>query len=77
MYDEETNPNNWLEDYRLAMKVRGSDDDFIIPYLPLLLSSSTRTWLEQLEPINICCQGDLCSVFIGHFQGTYTQPKNS
>jgi hypothetical protein len=29
-YDGETNPEHWLEDYRLTMKARGSDDDFTI-----------------------------------------------
>ena len=59
------------------MKAEGSDDDFTVQYLPLLLSSSTKAWLKQVEPGSIRCWGDLCSVFIGHFQGTYTQPKNS
>jgi hypothetical protein len=30
MYDDETNPDHWLEDYRLAMKDEGSSDDFAI-----------------------------------------------
>jgi hypothetical protein len=29
-YDSETNSDHWLEDYRLAMKARGSYDDFSI-----------------------------------------------
>jgi hypothetical protein len=29
-YDGETNTNHWLEDYCLAMKAKGSDDDFTI-----------------------------------------------
>jgi hypothetical protein len=29
-YDGETNPDHWLEDYHLAMRVEGSDDDFIV-----------------------------------------------
>jgi hypothetical protein len=44
--DGETNLDHRLEDYRLAMKARGSDGNFTIQYLPLLLSSSTRAWLE-------------------------------
>ena len=59
------------------MKARGSDDDFIVQFLPLLLSSLTRAWLEQLEPGNIRCWGDLRSIFVGHFQGTYTWLRNS
>jgi hypothetical protein len=41
-YNGETNLGHWLGDYHLAMKAGGSDDDFIIQYLPLHLSSSTR-----------------------------------
>jgi hypothetical protein len=32
-YDGETNPYHWLEDYHLAMKAGGSDDNFTIQYL--------------------------------------------
>ena len=66
-YDGKTNQDLWLEDYRLTMKAGGSNDDFAVHYLPLLLSSSSRAWLEQLEPSSIRCWGDLRSVFIGHF----------
>jgi hypothetical protein len=66
-YDDETNLDHWLEDHRLAMKAGGSDDDFTVQYLPLLLSSSVRAWLEQLEPGSIRYWGNLCSVFISHF----------
>jgi hypothetical protein len=45
-YDGETNLDHWLEDYYLTMKAEGSGDDFTIQYLPLLLLSSTKAWLE-------------------------------
>jgi hypothetical protein len=36
-YDSKTNPNVWLEDYRLVCKAGGVDDDlFIIKFLPHL-----------------------------------------
>jgi hypothetical protein len=38
-YDCNTNPSVWLEDYYLACRVGGVDDDiFIIQFLPHLLS---------------------------------------
>jgi hypothetical protein len=58
------------------MKAERSGDDFIVQYLPLLLLSSTRAWLEKLEPDSISCWGNLRSVFISHFQGSYTHPRN-
>jgi hypothetical protein len=54
-YDGRIYPDHWLEDYCLAMRTRGSEDNFAVQYLLLLLSSSTRAWLEQLEPSSICC----------------------
>jgi hypothetical protein len=29
-YEGETNPEHWLEDYCLAMRARGSDNDFVV-----------------------------------------------
>ena len=54
-YDSDTNLDHWLEDYHLAMKAGGSDNDFTIQYLLLLLLNSTRAWLEQLKPGSIRC----------------------
>ena len=34
-YNGETNPDHWLEDYRLMMRVGGLGDDFMVQYLPL------------------------------------------
>jgi len=41
-----TNPNHWLKDYRLIMGAGGANNDFVVQYLPLFLSSSARAWLE-------------------------------
>jgi hypothetical protein len=42
-YDVKTNPSIWLEDYRLACRVGGVNDDlFIIKFLPLYLVDSSR-----------------------------------
>jgi hypothetical protein len=49
MYSEDTNAIIWLEDFRLAYRACGEDDDlFIIQYLPLYLAESARAWLEHL-----------------------------
>jgi hypothetical protein len=29
-YDDETNLNHWLKEYRLTMRAEGSDDSFIV-----------------------------------------------
>ena len=66
-YDSKTNLDHWLEDYCLAMRTEASDNDFAIQYLPLLLSSSIRVWLEQLKPGSIRCWTNHRSVFVNHF----------
>jgi hypothetical protein len=45
-YDEKTNSSVWLEDYRLACRAGGADNDlFIIQLLPTYLADSARAWL--------------------------------
>jgi hypothetical protein len=40
MYDGEVNPSVWLDDYHLTFRVvEGSDDHFIIQYLPIYLGT--------------------------------------
>ena len=77
-YSDETNPELWLADYRLACQLGGADDDLlVIRNLPLFLSDSARAWLEHLPPMQIHDWRDLVKVFVGNFQGTYVRPENS
>jgi hypothetical protein len=65
----------WLEDYRLACHTWGATDDlFIIKNLPLYLGDSARTWLEHLPRDKSHDWTNLCRIFVGNFQGTYTRP---
>jgi hypothetical protein len=75
IYDVDTNPNVWLEDYRLACHAGGATDDlFVIKNLPLCLGDYARTWLEHLPRDKINDWADLHRVFVGNFQGTYMRP---
>lgn len=48
-YVGDTNPSVWLEDFHLACRLGGADDDtFIIQYLPLYLAKNIRAWVEHL-----------------------------
>jgi hypothetical protein len=77
-YSEETRPELWLADYRLACQLGGTDDDnLIIRNLPLFLSNTARAWLEHLPPGQISNWDDLVQAFAGNFQGTYVRPGNS
>jgi hypothetical protein len=67
-YAGEMNPELWLDDYRLACQLGGTDDDrFIIRNLPLLSADSVRAWLEHLPPRCIHDWADLVKVFMGNF----------
>ena len=67
-YIGDTNPDVWLEDYRLACRAGGaSDDRFIIQYLPICLGENVRAWLEFLPAGSIGSWADLRKVFIGNF----------
>ena len=77
-YTGDTNPGVWLEDYRLACRAGGANDDrFIIQYLPICLGENVRAWLEFLPADSIGDWADLWKVFISNFQGTYVHPGNS
>jgi hypothetical protein len=48
-YDSKTNPNVWLEDYRLACRASGADSDlFIIQFLPHLLGRHVQSMAQSL-----------------------------
>jgi hypothetical protein len=75
-YDDKTNPSVCLEDYHLACRVDGAEDDlFIIQFLPIHLDDTTRAWLNHLSRNSIDCWEDL-KIFTDNFQGTYMQLGN-
>ena len=59
-YTGDTNYGVWLEDYRLACRAGGVNDDrFLIQYLPLCLGENVRAWLDFLPADSIGCWVDL------------------
>ena len=42
----ESKPEIWLEDYRVAVQIGGSNDDVAMKHLPLMLEGSARAWLN-------------------------------
>jgi hypothetical protein len=77
-YTGDTNPGVWLDDYRLACRAGGADDDkFIIQYLTICLGDNIRAWLDHQPPDTIGNWEGLRKVFIGNFQGTYAHPGKS
>jgi hypothetical protein len=77
-YNGETKPKLWFADFCLACQLGGATDDWVIIWqLPLFLSDTARSWLEDLSPRQIHDWDDLVRVFEGNFKGTYMRPGNS
>jgi hypothetical protein len=77
-YFGDTYPAVWLEDFRIACRAGGTDNNlFIIQYLSLYLAESARAWLEHLPANSIQSWSDFKCIFMGNFQGTYVHPENS
>ena len=67
-YTGETNPGIWLEDFWLACRAGGVDDDyFIIQYLPICVGEHVQAWLEFLLHNSIRGWADLKRVFVRNF----------
>jgi hypothetical protein len=74
-YDGKTNhPSVWLEDYCLACRVGGVDDNFfIIHFLPIYLADTTRAYLDHWLRNTIDTWDDLKEIFTDYFQGAYVR----
>jgi hypothetical protein len=67
-YNEKTNPSVWLEDYRLACRAGGVDNDlFIIQFLPIYQSNLASAWLDHLLRDVINSWEDLKGIFTSNF----------
>jgi hypothetical protein len=76
-YDGKTNPNVWLEDYRLACRAGGADNDlFMLQFLPIYLVGTSKAWIDHLPRNSIDCWEDLKEIFTSNFQGTYVRLGN-
>jgi hypothetical protein len=74
-YDDKTNPNIWLEDYRFTCRAGGADDDlFIIQFLRIYLAYSARASLDNLSRNVIDGWEDLKEIFLDNFQGWPVNP---
>jgi hypothetical protein len=76
-FDDETSPGICLEDYYLACRAGGVDDNlFIIQLVPIYLADSSRASLDHLLRNVIDSSEDLRETFTGNIQGTYVWPDN-
>jgi hypothetical protein len=76
-YDDKIKLSVWLENYHLACRVGGADDDlFIIQFLPIYLADTVRAWLDHLPKNTIDSLEDFKEIFTGNLQGTYVWSGN-
>jgi hypothetical protein len=74
-YDGSTNSAEWLEVYQLTIEAASRDSYVLANYLPVCLSSSTRTWLLGLPAGSAHCWNHLCRLFTSNFRATSARPR--
>jgi hypothetical protein len=73
-YDGYTNPTEWLEVYQLTIEAAGGDSYIMANYLPVYLSSFTRTWLLGHPAGSVRSWNHLRRLFTSNFCATCTRP---
>jgi hypothetical protein len=73
-YVRSTNPAEWLKVYQLAIEATGGDSYVMENYLPVFLSSSTRTWLLRLPVGSVRSWNQLCQLFTSNCHATCACP---
>jgi hypothetical protein len=66
-YDGSTNPVEWLEVYLPPIEATDGDSYIMANYLPVCLSSSTRTWFLGLPAGSVHSWNHLCWLFTSNF----------
>jgi hypothetical protein len=76
-YDGSNNPKEFIQVYHRGTEAAGGDDQVKANNLPTALSNTTRSWLINLPKRSIYTWDQLCTMFIGNFQGTYKRPSTT
>jgi hypothetical protein len=75
-YNGVDRPLTWLQDYFNAVQFAGGFPIVVVRYLPLMLSGTTRQWINDLAENSIQTWFDMQIVFTENFKGTYKRPHN-
>ena len=76
-YNGTTKPEDWINDYLIAVFVAGVDRNWVARYVPQMLEGTIRIWLNNLEPGSIRCWTDFEEAFNNNFASTYKRPNRS
>jgi hypothetical protein len=63
-YTGAVKPEDWLSDYITAIDITGGNKRTAVCYAPLMLTGSTRTWLNSLPALQINSWHDFQEAFI-------------
>jgi hypothetical protein len=75
-YNGVDRPLTWLQDYFNAVQFAGGSPNVVVRYLPLMLSSTARQWINDLAENSIQTRFDMQTAFTENFKGTYKRPHN-
>jgi hypothetical protein len=70
-YDGSQEPQSWLSDYLLAVKILGGTKETAMQSLQLHLTGAARSWLSKLEKETIGSWEELTKQFMSNFKSTY------
>jgi hypothetical protein len=76
-YNGSSNPEEFIQVYHTVIEATGGDDQVNANYLPTTLFGTARSWLINLSEGSIYNWDQLCTMFIGNFQGTYECPSTA
>jgi hypothetical protein len=63
--------------YQTVIEAAGGDDWVKANFLPTALTGAARSWLINLPEGSLTSWDQLCTMFIGNFQGTYERPSTT
>jgi hypothetical protein len=69
--DGSSNPEEFIQVYQNVIEATGGDDRVKANFLPTALIGAARSWVLNLPKGSITPWDQLCTIFIGNFQGTY------
>jgi hypothetical protein len=73
-YNGSSNPEEFIQVYYTIIEAAGGNDWVKDNNLPTVLSGAARSWLINLPEGTMYNWDQLCTMFIGNFQGTYKHP---
>ena len=74
-YDGSTKPEDWLENYLIAVSIAGGNRRWAVRYVPQMLEGPARIWLNNLPENIIECWIDFYNAFVSNFTSTYKRPN--